>query len=172
MDAQIEIQNLAEAIAADPHNADLHYDLASVYHDAGRWQEAIREYLTVIDLNPSNDAVYNDLGMIYEHLGDSAMAEDTYRQAIALDPQDATSYHNLGLFYQAQGRIADARQELEQALALATDANEAQETQAAINGLSPDIIATTQPAVGTVTAIPLVGKTFCPRAAAYIIDNL
>ena len=79
---KIEADALA-AIAAQPRDAQAHYELAQVY-DKQNPARASREYKTVVDLRPDDPRAYYDLAENYWHRGRNRDAVTTFREALKI----------------------------------------------------------------------------------------
>jgi tetratricopeptide (TPR) repeat protein len=63
----------------NPQNANLHYRLGLIYKDAGRYEEAVSEFLRSVELAPNIINGYEELGNIYAtRIGDSEKAKYYY----------------------------------------------------------------------------------------------
>ena len=97
------IKCFKKAIAIDPNNAAIHYNLGITYYDKGMLDEAITEYKKTIAINPNYiDAHYN-LGFTYmeKEMFDEAIVE--FKKVIAIDFNSADAHHNLGYSYLKKG---------------------------------------------------------------------
>ncbi|MGB5715689.1 MAG: XrtA/PEP-CTERM system TPR-repeat protein PrsT [Gammaproteobacteria bacterium] len=91
--AEVALRSGADEAAVEPllfwlgeHPGDdrVRRFLGATYHDSGRDEQAIAEYLRVLAMNPADVAVLNNLAWIYFHGGNPAarnMAERAYRIA-------------------------------------------------------------------------------------------
>jgi tetratricopeptide (TPR) repeat protein len=62
-----------------PQNANLHYRLGLIYKDAGRYEDAVSEFLRSVELAPDIINGYEELGNIYAtRIGDSEKAKYYY----------------------------------------------------------------------------------------------
>lgn len=92
--------------------------LALQHHRAGRWPDAERLYLQILEANPSHAEAIHSLGVLAYQVGRFDRAAEWIQRAIGLQPGAAEYYSNLGLVYQALGRHGDAIGSFRQALAL------------------------------------------------------
>jgi tetratricopeptide (TPR) repeat protein len=81
--------SLYERIAGDaPEAAMPHYNLGNVMREAGRIDDASREYRTALRLDPDHPAARCNLGvMLAENVGDPREALQHLRTCLALSPQ-------------------------------------------------------------------------------------
>ena len=71
------------AIALNPRNAELHYQLARLYHSENRIAESIEESNQALALFPGYPEAYENLGLCYEALSDKRRGMDNFQRAIA-----------------------------------------------------------------------------------------
>lgn len=88
---------LANPLYATPERA--YYNLANVYYQMGRVNEAIEEYKKALDIAPDFDAAHNDLGFVYYQQGKIDLAIEEFKRAIKTNPDYALAHHNLALAY-------------------------------------------------------------------------
>ncbi len=105
-------------LRVNPANAALHDDVASIYLEIGKPDEAARHFAATARLHPESAPAHDNLGNAHESAGRLAEAEEHYRTAIALDPAYAPARVNLGNVMIAQGRAADAIAEYRHAIRL------------------------------------------------------
>ena len=79
--ALAEFQN---AIALNPQNPELHYQLARFYYSDNRVQDSIEESGRALALFREYPEVYENLGLCYEALGENQNAVKNFERAIAL----------------------------------------------------------------------------------------
>jgi len=110
---------LEEALAFDPFNPALHYEIGTALMEAERWDEARAALEKSLEIEPAQPNAYTTLGMLSLHEGDGVGMARAFTSAIAVDPRDhelpgmlATFLYELGLV-----DIADAFRERVLALA-------------------------------------------------------
>ena len=91
-----------------PDNPDITYNLAIIYKNIGRKEDAVKLFKQTIDNNPRHSAAYNNLGNIYSDMGRNEEAVEAYKKALNITPDLSAAYNNLGAAYYAIGRTADA----------------------------------------------------------------
>ena len=106
------------ALVLNPNDAGTSLNLAVTLHQAGRDQEAEREFRHTIALSPNDAAAYTDLGVLLYKQGKVDEAESMFIDAIAHNPADPTPYSNLALLYQQSGHPALALTLYQKILAL------------------------------------------------------
>jgi tetratricopeptide (TPR) repeat protein len=101
------------------------FDAISALAQAGRWNEAIPQYVELLRAPLSNDMrahVLNDLGVAYQSMGNLAQAVENFRRVWELYEQDknqlgaATALGNLGAAYAQQRHWNAAVDALERSL--------------------------------------------------------
>ncbi len=98
----------ARMVETSPGAPVAHYGLAGVLRDAGRYQEAAREYREAIRLQPDYVDAYIELGVANATLRDFAAAREALETARGLDPGQASIYANLGALAVNQGQLEQA----------------------------------------------------------------
>jgi len=89
-DLEVYAQILEKQLHADPHNLPALLNLAAVYHEMKRWQEAESAYLEVIKLDPAQATALNNLAWLYltcedESFRDPVRALPLAEAAVKLD---------------------------------------------------------------------------------------
>ncbi|MFQ5586515.1 MAG: tetratricopeptide repeat protein, partial [Thermodesulfobacteriota bacterium] len=108
------LQNYPEAHIA-------HHNLGVEFKNQGRFNEAIKEFRTALQLRPfDSDASYN-LGVVYFKQGRWDEAIEELMGAVRLKPGFAGAHYVLGLAYMGQGRTDRAIEELLTAVTLKPD---------------------------------------------------
>jgi serine/threonine-protein kinase len=102
------VESAERAIKISPGLGVAHSVLGTIYGDAGRTEDAIRELRKAIELAPGNAEAVRELARLYANTGRFPEAEDSFRKAIQSRPTDWYAYLLLGLFYQAHQRYQDA----------------------------------------------------------------
>jgi serine/threonine-protein kinase len=96
---------LIKAQALRPNHPDSHYQLAVLYHNTGRLEDAIRELADAIAENPDNHAAHTLLGQILFSRGRQADGIGEFRKAIEIRPQFVRGYSSLGVAAYRMGRF-------------------------------------------------------------------
>ena len=105
-----------QAGAADVEGA---FARATQLHEAGKLEEAIRAYQSILATNPGRADVRSNLGAAYSRLGRYEDAIGQYKQALALDPRNQVIRFNLSLAYYKAAWFAEAAAELSRFVAAA-----------------------------------------------------
>ena len=96
----------ADTARAD--EADRHKEQGNVYHKAGRFDDAVKEYRAAIRLRPDFPKAYNNIGSVYIDEGKDQLAIAPLMTAIKLDPKYAHAYYNLAKAYADIGKSEQA----------------------------------------------------------------
>lgn len=99
MEAMQKIQELKNAVAADPDNYQLNVDLGNNYFDIGRFDLAIKYYHKAIHLNSGQPAVLIDMGVSHFNVNNYDSALVYINQALKLDPRHVQGLYNAGIVY-------------------------------------------------------------------------
>jgi len=113
--------NGQQAIVLNNHLAGPHVTLGIIYRITGRYEQAIQEFKTALNLDPLNADAYRELATAYDNSNQLDEAEKTYRRAIDLRPSSWLSYKDLGVFYVSHNRYRDAEQPYLKVIALTPD---------------------------------------------------
>ncbi len=101
-------QQAIERHRLDQEQAVSWHNLGNIYHQWGRYQEALAALRQAIKLDPTSPLPWNSLGGVYKELGKPEQTVHAYRRAIAIDPTYAPPYNNLGFFFEQQGEYDQA----------------------------------------------------------------
>lgn len=84
-------------------------NLAAIYRQAGKAEQAETIYLKAIAVNPSNLDAYNELAILLREQGRFQEAETQYQQALSVWSDYPQTHLNLGILYDLyMGRFSDA----------------------------------------------------------------
>ena len=82
---------LEKAKRLEPAKASIREALGIAYFRLQRWQDAEREFRTIVeDLNPTDDYAHYALGRSLEHLGRDTEANGHYKLASSMSPDSET----------------------------------------------------------------------------------
>ncbi len=99
--------------------AEVHNDLGVTAFQAGRYQEAMKEFQTALEFNPDFALPHLGLGIVYMYYWTGPRLEDAKRElgkAIQLDKHLAEAWNNLGTIDAQQGDLPKAQEAFENAL--------------------------------------------------------
>ncbi len=116
------------ALELNPNYLEARLNLAIVYNELGRYDDALKEFAAERPRDPDHDNLSPDvrtfladshalLGDAYRDLGMPVDATQEYRKALKLAPQFLDVKNKLGAIYCAMGLYSDAEEELRSALA-------------------------------------------------------
>ncbi|MGQ9580162.1 MAG: glycosyltransferase [Armatimonadota bacterium] len=83
-------------------------NLAQIYENQGRYQEALHYYHKAIENGAASAELYQKAAACSEILGDLARAEEWYIRAIETNPNSAEAYNDLGRLYAARNEVQSA----------------------------------------------------------------
>jgi tetratricopeptide (TPR) repeat protein len=108
-----------DAIDADDHNRDAHYNLGYVLQTYDRKPStAEAEYRAALDVDPGFDKALYSLATIRAGANDFSEAIALYRRAIAANPNFAEAHFNLGLLLMDHGDKTLGQQEVAKGIEL------------------------------------------------------
>ncbi|MCX5757044.1 MAG: tetratricopeptide repeat protein, partial [Candidatus Hydrogenedentes bacterium] len=89
-------EHCSRAVALDPNDPSLHYNLGNAYMGLGRLEEAVASYRKALQMDANlSDTQYN-LGIGVARLKRYAEAVKAFQETLRLDPNRAGGYNNLG----------------------------------------------------------------------------
>lgn len=95
-------------VAASPHSAKAHYNVAVAYQHSGRLDDAVVHFRRALQIFPAYaDAAYG-IGRVYEQRGNDVAALDWYRTALAHEWQLPKAHLQTGMIYQRHGNYTAA----------------------------------------------------------------
>jgi Flp pilus assembly protein TadD len=109
------------AIELDPQHVKSFLNLARVYLDTERPDDALVQIEEAVVIDPGSSVAFRLEGRAHHQLGGVEEAMESYRQAILVDGQDAWSMNNLGLILIEQERFIEALPPLARAVELRDD---------------------------------------------------
>jgi tetratricopeptide (TPR) repeat protein len=105
----------------DPQNPLRHDAVATLYLDAGRYNEAIAEFRQSLQLNPDSAPTQYNLGFALSARGRREEAIAAFQAALRIDPDYAQAHNNLGALLQIGGQQDAALEHYRRAAALRPD---------------------------------------------------
>jgi len=112
-------------LRVDPNYAALHADVAVLYVELGRPDEAIPHFEAAVRLQPGSAVATYNLGTALEAAGRFSDAAELYSRAIGLDASYAPAHVNLGNMRLRAGRVLDAQAQYEEAIRLSPESADA-----------------------------------------------
>ena len=131
-----QAKTLQEAAARDPRNVESRVDLANLYFDAERYEDASRWYGDALKLDPRNVNVSTDLGITYYYLNQPDQALKQFDYSLSIDPKHPKTMMNVGVV-RAFGKqdLEGAARAWQQLAEVAPETPEGQAAKKALEGL-------------------------------------
>ena len=133
-DAQVNaLKSVAER---EPTNAKPRVELANLYFDAERYQDAIKWYGDALKVSPTDVNVSTDLGVSYYYTNQPDKALEQFEHSLKLDPKHVKTLLNMGIV-KAFGKqdLNGALQAWQQVMAIAPDSPEGQAAKRALDSI-------------------------------------
>jgi tetratricopeptide (TPR) repeat protein len=137
--------NALKAVAErEATNPTPRVELANLYFDAQKFDDAIKWYEAALKLNPNDVNVSTDLGVSYYYTNDPEKALAQLDRSLKIDPKHAKTLLNIGIV-KAFGKqdLEGASKAWEQVIQLAPDSPEGQAAKRAL-----DTFKSSHPAIG------------------------
>jgi Flp pilus assembly protein TadD len=96
--------------------AQTHNTLGLAQASAGKYDDAVAEYLRAVELSPGYAKAYNNMGISLERLGNVDEAFAAYTRAAELDPGLASVRNNIGTLFWRRGDLPEASKWFREAL--------------------------------------------------------
>lgn len=107
-----------QALALDPTNPALYYDLGDEYMQHGQLDLALQTCLDALHHGIRTDMIFSRLGSLYLRQGNLNQAIENYQQAIQLNPLDVEAQSNLATAYSDAGQLNQASRQFQRVLAI------------------------------------------------------
>jgi len=92
-----EITALKTVIEKNPKDVTALTRLANMYHDAGKYEQAVDYYRRVLEIEPKNVDSRTDMGICLREMGKSDDAIAQFRTSLNYDPRHWQTWLNLGV---------------------------------------------------------------------------
>ena len=112
------IELFKEALAKDPTNPGLYYDLGDEYAQTGQADANLQLCLDALQHGIRGSMILSRLGQLYLNKGDVKDAIASFERAVHLNPFDVEMRSNLATAYSHGGQLAQAENEFQRALAI------------------------------------------------------
>lgn len=133
---QTQVNALTSVANREPSNPKPRVELANLYFDAEKYDDAIKWYSEAFKLNPNDVNVSTDLGVCYYYTNQPDKALDQFDKSLKLDPKHTKTLLNVGIV-KAFGKqdLAGATEAWQQVLKIAPDSPEGQAAKRALDTL-------------------------------------
>jgi tetratricopeptide (TPR) repeat protein len=131
-----QVQALKNVADREPSNPAPRAQLANLYFDAEKYDEAIRWYEQAMTLAPSDPNVSTDLGVSYYYTNQPDKALEQFAHSLKLDPKHTKTLLNIGIV-KAFGKqdLEGATQAWQQVMQIAPDSPEGQAAKRALDSM-------------------------------------
>jgi choline-sulfatase len=102
------IELLRRALAKDPQNPSLYYQLGGRLEKNSRYDEALQLYRAALSKGIESGRLHSRIADLLLRRGEKDPAIIEYEKAAQINPVDLDSQNNLGTAYLEKGRLADA----------------------------------------------------------------
>jgi tetratricopeptide (TPR) repeat protein len=113
-----EIVGYETRLRSNPADVSLHNDVALLYKDAGKLDQAIAHFAAVARLQPASDAAHYNLATALLAAGKPSEAIEEYRQALTIKPDYVAAHNNLGSALMKMGSRDEALANFREAIRL------------------------------------------------------
>lgn len=133
---EAQVKALTSVAEREPSNAKPRVDLANLYFDAERYDDAIKWYGEALKLQPNDVNVSTDLGVCYYYTNQPDKALEQLEHSLKIDPKHGKTLLNMGIV-RAFGKqdLAGATQAWQEVLKVAPDSPEGQAAKRALDSL-------------------------------------
>lgn len=112
------IKLIKEALAKDPANPSIYYDLGDLYQRTGQFDLELQLCQDALHHGVKSGTIYSCLGWVYLRKGDMRQAISNYEQVAQFNPTDVAAETSLAMAYAINGQMADAEREYRRVLAI------------------------------------------------------
>ena len=131
-----QVKALTAVAQREPSNAKPRVDLANLYFDAEKYDDAIKWYNDAVKLEPNDPNVSTDLGVAYYYTNQPDKALEQFDHSLKLDPKHVKTLLNQGIV-RAFGKqdLEGATASWEEVMKVAPDSPEGQAAKRALDSL-------------------------------------
>lgn len=131
---EARVSALRSVAERETSNPTPRVELANLYFDAERFDDAIKWYEDALTLNPKDVNVSTDLGVSYYYTNQPDKAIAQLAQSLTIDPKHAKTLLNMGIVKAfAKQDLEGASQAWQQVIQLAPDSPEGQAARRALD---------------------------------------
>jgi tetratricopeptide (TPR) repeat protein len=150
---EAEVRRLEELARKDPSNATPRTQLANLYFDTERYDQAIKWYEEALKLDPTNPDVSTDLGVSYYYTNQPDRALAQFKRSLEVEPKHTKTMLNQGIVL-AFGKqdLEGATRSWQQVVDLAPNSPEGQAARRALDSMKaahPNLNTASAPAPGS-----------------------
>ena len=133
---EAKVNAFKSMIEREPANVTPRSQLANLYFDAERYDDAIKWYTEALKLAPNDVNLSTDLGVSYYYTNQADRALEQFDKSLKIDPKHAKTLLNVGVV-RAFGKqdLAGAEAAWQQVVQLAPDSPEGQAAKRALDSL-------------------------------------
>ncbi len=133
---EAQLKALTSVAAREPSNAKPRVELANLYFDAERYDDAIKWYADAVRLNPNDVNVSTDLAVAYYYTNQPDKALAQFEHSLELDPRHPKTLLNMGIV-KAFGKqdLEGATEAWQLVMQVAPDSPEGQAAKRALDSL-------------------------------------
>jgi len=133
---ETQVNALKSVAEREPANAKPRVQLANLYFDAERYDDAIKWYSEAVKLSPNDVDVSTDLGVCYYYTNQPDKALEQFDRSLKLDARHTKTLLNVGIV-KAFGKqdLEGAMRAWQQVLEIAPDSAEGQAAKRALDSM-------------------------------------
>lgn len=94
---EARVSALRATVEQNPGDADSRVQLANLYLDAERFEDAVRWYQDALTIDPKNVDASTDLGIAYYYSNQADRALAQFERSLEVDPRHAKTLLNMGI---------------------------------------------------------------------------
>ncbi len=134
---EAKVQALTTILSSDPKNAAAAVQLANVYFDAEKFDDAIGWYRKALEINPKDPDASTDLGVSYYYTNRADEALAQFEKSLAMNATHTKTLLNKGIVLAfAKRDFTGAAAQWERVVKLAPDSPEAAAAKRALEGVA------------------------------------
>jgi tetratricopeptide (TPR) repeat protein len=142
---QARVGALEQQAAAEPNNADVRVEIANLYFDAERFEQAAPWYEAALAIDPRNVGASTDLAVVYFFMGDADRALAQLDRSLAIEPRHVKALLNQGIIrWRGKNDLVGAAESWERVVALSPNSEEGRLARQGLEGLKAAHQAATQ----------------------------